>query len=353
MSDESSQFEDRRERPSLGRSRLEDVAAAAGVSMATASRALRQPQLVADATRQRVDAAVRQLGYIRDAAAGNLASGRTGQIAVVVPSFGTTAFMSTINGVSDYILPLGFQLVLSDTKLSGDNEAKLIASLLSSRVDAMVLTDVVQSKAARAMLEAARIPVVETWSLSTRPIDMNVGFDNRAAGRAATQHLVDQGRRRLGMICGSLAQNKRARDRRQGFLDAVRLNGFDAAPIVELPHPFHWADSAHALAALVARRPDLDGVFCSGDTFAAGALFGAQRRGWKVPEQIALVGLGDLELNEHVVPSISTVQVPGAEIGRISAEMVVRRLRGEVLTTKRVNTGFTLVARASTADAST
>jgi LacI family gluconate utilization system Gnt-I transcriptional repressor len=339
----------RRERPSLRRSRLEDVAAAAGVSIATASRALRQPALVTAATRQRVDQAAQQLGYIRDAAAGNLASERTGQIAVVVPSFGTTAFMSTIGGISDHILPLGFQLVLADTNLSGDNEAKLIASLLGGRVDAIILTDVAQSAAAREMLAAARIPVVETWSLTTDPIDMNVGFDNHAAGFAATQHLVDRGRRNLGMICGPLQQNKRGRDRRQGFLEAARANGLDDAPVVELPYPFRWIHAEEALAELVSRRPELDGVFCSGDTFAAGALFGAQRRGWPVPGRIALIGLGDLEMNMQMVPSISTALVPGHRIGQIAAEMVVRRLRGESLAASQVDTGFMIVARESTA----
>lgn len=338
-----------RDRPSLGRARLEDVAIAAGVSMATASRALNQPELVAEATRQKVTEAAARLGYFRDLAAGNLASDRTGQVAVVVPSFGTAAFMGTIQGISDTLMPHGMQILLADTNLSGDNEAKLVASLLGRRADAMIFTDTVQSEAARAMLRTARIPLVETWTLAREPIDMNVGFDNRAAARAAVEHLVGVGCRAVGMMCGRLQSNQRGRDRRQGFLDAVQANGMDEHLFVELPYPFRWRDCEEALATLMDRDGGLDGVFCSGDTFAAGALFGAQRRGWAVPGRLALIGLGDLELNEQTVPSLSSAVVPGYRMGQVAAEMVVRRLAGEDARASVVDVGFKIVGRDSTA----
>jgi LacI family gluconate utilization system Gnt-I transcriptional repressor len=339
----------RRVRPRSGRVRLDDVAEAAGVSTATASRALRRPELVNEDTRSRIAAAIKRLGYIPDLAAGGLASDRTGQVAVVVPSLGTPAFIDTIRGISDTLRPLGLQIVLGDTNLSGDNEAALIASLLGRRADAVILTDVAQSPASRAMLSRARIPVVETWSLTASPIDMNVGFDNRAAGRAVTEHLIATGRRCIGMICGALRMNRRGRDRRLGFLDAMRAAGLDDSLIVELPFPVRFRDAAEALAELVARAPGLDGVFCSGDSFAAGALFGAQRHGWAVPARIAIAGLGDLEMTEQLVPALSGARIPGYRMGQIAAGMVIRRLRGEAVADPIVDVGFEIVVRESSA----
>jgi LacI family gluconate utilization system Gnt-I transcriptional repressor len=220
--------------------------------------------------------------------------------------------------------------------------------LLGRRADAMIFTDIVQSPAARAMLTTARIPLVETWSLTREPIDMNVGFDNCAAAFAATEHLIGIGRRRIGMICGRLQSNQRGRDRRQGFLNAAHLHELDASLFVELPYPFRWRDSEAALATLVDREPELDGLFCSGDTFAAAALFGAQRRGWMVPSRIAIIGLGDLEMNERTVPSLSSVAVPGYQIGKMAAEMVIRRLAGEDVVPHTVDVGFEISRRDST-----
>jgi LacI family gluconate utilization system Gnt-I transcriptional repressor len=100
---------------------------------------------------------------------------------------------------------------------------------------------------------------------------------------------------------------------------------------VELPLPITFGDSAEALVALRNREPKMDAVFCSGDSFAVGALFEAQRRGWRVPEDIAIVGLGDLDLADYVVPALTSARIPGYRMGRIAADMIVRRLQGEIL----------------------
>ena len=118
-------------------------------------------------------------------------------------------------------------------------------------------------------------------------IDINVGLDNQAAIFAATEHLIASGRRVVGMICGSLASNQRDRDVGKVFWMPFTPMGLMTGCL--------WN--------------------CSGDTFAAGALFGAQRHGWAVPGRIALIGLGDLELNRQTVPSLSTAEVPGYRIG--------------------------------------
>jgi LacI family transcriptional regulator, gluconate utilization system Gnt-I transcriptional repressor len=338
----------RRARPRLGRVRLEDVAAEAGVSPVTVSRALHRPDLVAGPTREAVQQAAAKLGYIPDLVAGSLASERTGQVAIVVPSFGTPAFIETIRGISEYLLPLGYQFVLGDNNLSGDNETALLTSLLGRRADAVILADIVQSKAARALLERSRVPVVETWTLTRQPIDMNVGFDNRAAARDATRHLIAIGRRRVGMICGPLRANERGRQRRRGFLDAVRGAGLPDDLVMELPFPIAQRDVAEAMGALLARAPDLDALFCSGDSFAIGALFAAQRCGRIVPDQLAIAGLGDVELTEYVVPALTGIRVPGYGMGRLAAEMVVRRLKGETVAPAIVDLGYELVIRAST-----
>jgi LacI family gluconate utilization system Gnt-I transcriptional repressor len=335
----------------LGRVKLEDVARAAKVSTATVSRVLNAPEVVAEPTRSKVKAVVERLGYIPDLAAGNLASDRSGQIAVIVPSFGSPAFVRMIHGVSDHLSSQGLQLVLGDTSLSGDNEARLLASLLGRRVDGIILTDIAQSAASRSLLSNAGIPVVETWTLAAKPFDMNVGFDNRAAARDATRHLIETGRRSIGMICGPLQMNQRGRDRRRGFLDAVRKAGLREAGFVELKSAVRWNDVALALEYLVENAPSLDGVFCSGDTFAASALFAAQRRGWSVPDRIAIIGLGDLDLTRQVVPSLSTAQVPSYHMGKVAAEMIARRLASEHVEPAIVDVGYEVVVRESTAPA--
>lgn len=335
-------------RASLGRVRLSDVAKAAGVSPITVSRALRRPDLLADSTRAAVEAAITRLGYVPDLIAGSLASRRTGQIAIVVPSLATPAFMTTIRGATDTLRAAGYQTVLGDHNLSGEDERALIASLLGHRNDGIILADIAQSRAARTLLAESGVPVVETWTLTARPIDMNVGFDNRAAARAMTRHLVETGRRRVAMVCGPLRQNERGRQRHQGFLDAVRASSLAEDLFVELPFPSRLADCGAALADLLARAPDIDAVFCSGDTFAAGCLLEAHRRGWPVPARLALAGLGDVELTDCLTPRLSTARIPGYRMGALAARMIIERLQGRTVAPRIVDVGFEILCREST-----
>jgi LacI family gluconate utilization system Gnt-I transcriptional repressor len=327
---------------------LDDVAIKAGVSPITVSRTLRQPNLVAAKTRAQVERAISTLGYVPDLIAGSLASRQTKQVAVVIPSLNTPAFMQTVRGISEYLLPRGYQFALGDNNLSGDDETKLIASFLGRRADAIILADIVQSRDARMMLERSGVPVVEAWTLTRRPVDMNVGFDNRLAAREAVRHLIQIGRRRIGMICGPLRANERGRQRAIGFQRTMEEAGLNADLFVELPLPINFEDSAKALQVLYSRDKKLDAVFCSGDSFAVGALFEAQRQGRVVPDDLAIVGLGDLDLAKHVVPPLTRAEVPGYRIGQIAAEMVVNRLSGNVTDEKIVDVGFKLVVKAST-----
>lgn len=338
----------RRPRPGPGRVTLQEVASAAGVAPATVSRALGQPGLVSEAARARVQEAIMRLGYIPDLVAGSLASSRTRQVAIVVPSLQTPTFMSMIRGAAETLAPHGYQFVLADARLSGGTEFQLLSSLLGRRTDALILADVVHSAPARTLLLNSGLPVVETWVLSRRPIDMNVGFDNRAAARAVTQALIASGRRCIGMICGPLNANARGRHRRQGFLQAVRAAGLRDDLVMELSDPVTLLGSGATLAALMQRAPALDAVFCSGDTFATGALFEAQRRGWPVPEQLAIAGLGDVELAEATVPPLSRAVVPGHRMGQVAAEMIVQRLEGHAPPRRSIDVGFELVMRGST-----
>ncbi|MBN9604529.1 MAG: LacI family DNA-binding transcriptional regulator [Afipia felis] len=327
---------------------LDDVAAKAGVSPITVSRTLRKPNLVAEKTRKQVELAISKLGYVPDLIAGSLASRQTRQIAVVIPSLNTPAFMRMVRGISEYLSPRGYQFVLGDNNLSGDDETKLIASLLGRRSDGIILADIVQTPEARKILERSGVPVVETWSLTRRPVDMNVGFNNQAAAREAVRHLVDIGRRRIGMICGPLRANERGRQRALGFRRAMEEANLNADLFIELPLPISFSDTSIALRTLYERDKELDAVFCSGDSFAVGALFEAQRQGRAVPDDLAIVGLGDLDLASYVVPALTRAEVPGYEMGRLAAEMIVNRLSGNTISKKVIDVGFKLVVKGST-----
>ena len=316
---------------------LDAVAARAGVSAITVSRVLRLPALVAPATRARVEAAMAELGYVPNLVAGALASARTRSIGVLVPTIANAIFADTVQGLSDRLEPLGFAVVLAQSRYDEAREDRMLAALLSRRPDALIMVGSPATAHGARLLRGARIPVVETWDLPTDPIDAVAGFDNDAAGAAVARHLVNMGRRRLAFIGGN---DPRATRRWSGFRNAAVEAG------LVLPQRLVLDRNATAGAAALQRLPGVDAVFAANDAFAIGFLTGLREAGLAQDAggapAVAVVGLGDLEMGRLITPRLSTIRVHGEAIGRAAAD-----LTQELSGSRRLDLGFELVLRDS------
>ena len=324
---------------------MKDVAQKAGVSLVTVSRALRSPNLVKNQTRLRVNNAISELGYILDIAAGSLASRRSGLVAVIVPSLDNSVFSTTVQGLGDQLEPAGLELMLGSSGLSPEGEEHLVMAFLGRRPEGIVLTGTSHTKATIKVLKSSGVPVVETWNVTKRPIDLNVGFSNEQAAYSVTRHLIETGRTKIGLISGSLAFNDRAQARGAGFQKAINEVGLDTDITYELPFPGATAAIPQALSWMLARQPELDAIYCTGDAFAVSALFECQRRGISVPGDIAIAGLGDIEMASQAFPSLTTAKIPGYEMGKVAAELILKRINYEPTKRKIFDLGFEFIRR--------
>jgi LacI family gluconate utilization system Gnt-I transcriptional repressor len=322
---------------------MEDVARAAGVSTITVSRALNAPEKVAPVTLRAVRAAIERLRYLPNLTAGSLASNRSRIVAVVVPTVANSIFSDTINGLAQTLALHRYQLLLGQTQYRVLEEAALVEAFLGRRVDGLVLTGVAHARGVRSRLQRAGIPVVETWDLTARPIDMVVGFSNRAAGHAAARYLTGRGYRSLAFIGGT---DDRSAKRLEGFRVGAREGRAGAVSAALLPVSSSPANGAAALAGLLARKAPR-AVFCSNDMLAAGALFECVRRGIDVPGRLAVMGFADLPIAVGIEPSLTSVQVRATEMGQRAGELLLRRLAGETVRERTVDLGYAVVERAS------
>jgi LacI family gluconate utilization system Gnt-I transcriptional repressor len=321
--------------PPLAAPTLAAVAARAGVSPITVSRVVRLPTMVAAPTRARVEAAMRDLGYVPNQVAGSLASARSNAVGVLVPTIANSIFADTVQGLSDQLEPLGFAVILAQSRYDAVREDRMLAALLARRPEAIIMVGSPATGDGAALLRRARIPVVETWDLPDAPIDAVAGFDNYAAGAAVARHLAAQGRQRLAFIGGD---DPRATRRWCGFRDAAADAG--------LPEPARLIldRNASAGAAALARLPTVDAVFAANDAHAIGLLAGLRQAGVSAgrTQSVAVVGLGDLEMGQMIVPSLSTIRVYGAAIGQAAAGLTLDRSGP-----RRIDLGFELVLRDS------
>lgn len=327
---------------------MADVARLAGVSPMTVSRALKPGTSVSATTRERIQASADMLGYVLDSTASAFSSGRSGFVAMTVPSINNANFADTAQGLTEGLRDSGLELLLGYTGYDVNEEERLVATLLRRRPEAVVVTGGAHTERCWTLLSNAGVPVVETWDLPTRPIDRVVGFSNAEAGARIAHHLFNCGHRRIGFIGGETDRDTRGADRRRGFLGALDDLGLKPDRIVtDQAPPITMREGAAAMDRLLDRWPDTTAVMCVSDLSAFGATHAALQRGLRVPEDIAVAGFGAYDVSQYARPAITTVDAQAYRIGTETARLILSVLAGEE-TERTVTLPIELMIRAST-----
>lgn len=329
------------------RALLRDVAQRAGVSAMTVTRTLRQPDKVSDATRERVEAAVRALGYTPDLNARGLASRKSGLVAAIVPLLTNSLIAEIVQGLSDALAEHDYQLLIGASGFDAKAEEALVREFLSRRVDAIYLTGTKRTAASVQMLRSARLPIVEGGNLHPRPLDMEVGYSNVKAAAEITRLLLSRYDGPVGYVGAFPRDNDRARDRRRGFEVACEAAGRTVDPRHCIETKLDLVAGAEAMARLAQMKPRPRAVFCSADALAVGALFECQRRGIAVPRAMAIAGFDDLDIAAQTLPAITTVRVPRYEMGRQAGTLLCARLAGKHVPARVIDVGYGVVERDS------
>jgi LacI family gluconate utilization system Gnt-I transcriptional repressor len=329
-----------------GRVTLDDVARAAGVSPITVSRALRGERAVAPELVARVQAAAARLHYVPDPAARALASRHSTHVALLIPMLSNALFVDVLEAVQRSLRPAGYQTLIGVTHYDAGEEELLLREQLQHRPAGMLVTGLDRSDAARALIAGSGVPCVHLMETSASAGVYSVGFSQADAAAALTRHLLERGRRRIAFAAAQL--DPRTTQRLDGWRRTLGAAGLHA-PTLEWLNP---APSSLALGGLMfeqiaGQRPAVDAIFFCNDDLAQGALLAALRLGIKVPQRLAVAGFNDLTGSDQMLPALTTVRTPRAEIGQAAARMLLTLMRGEVPALPCVDLGFELVVRAS------
>lgn len=330
----------KRSRKGVMQPTLADVAREAGVSAITVSRVLNTPASVRDKTRARVEAAIDKVGYVRNMLAGCLASANSRFIAVVVPSLSNIVFIEVIKGLQNEFEEHGYQILLGNTDYDLDRECQLVRTFLGWSSSALVITGLRHNDACRKILDQWDNPIAEIMELGDA-LDINVGLDHPEAGRCMARHLLGQGYRRIAYVAAQMAKDYRAALRYEGHREILDAAGL-AAPLVEMDQLGQFETGAQALDRVMASLPGTEAIHFANDDLATGAILHAQRRGIRVPEDIAIAGFNGLPIGQHISPSLTTIRSPRETIGRLSARAIIARLENQPLATLSHDVGFEL-----------
>ena len=305
---------------------IRDVAQAAGVSTATVSRALRGLPNVDEATRDRVQQVARELDYVVSPSASRLASGRTGSIAVITPYISRWFFSQVISGIESVLQSAGMDLLLMTVSNPDAQHRMSPAPRLRRRVDgvlviAMPPTDPQLDEVLALGLPSSLIGVRKDGVPS-------VTIDDAQAARTATQHLVNLGHERIGVIGGSNSQKQFTAETQRllGFSEVMRENGLEVSDGLESFGYFTIAGGEQAMTELLSQRRPPTAVFCMSDEMAFGALRALRSHGLQPGKDISLVGIDGHDMSEYL--DLTTVAQPVADLGRIAAEALLVQVRG-------------------------
>jgi LacI family transcriptional regulator, gluconate utilization system Gnt-I transcriptional repressor len=327
---------------------LGDVARHVGVGLMTVSRALRKPEMVSDPLRAKILKAVDELGYFRNRVASGLASGTARLVPVVIPTLLHSVYIPFLEGVYSVLAEHGYQIILSTTEYQVPSEDQLVEALLGWNPDGLFLSGVDHSARTLSVLKRIQIPVVEVMDLTDSPIGINVGFSHHRVGVAVAEYFFQKGYRRIA-YAGTLTEiDLRSVKRIAGFQQTLKDYGLPYHYIQRSNEPFSIALGAKLLIELFKQHPDVQAVFFANDDLAAGALFECQRRGIRVPEQLAIMGFNDQEIAGSTIPAITSVGTPRRAIGQVAARMLVEQLQGRPPAERQLDLGFKIIERAST-----
>lgn len=332
---------------STGRVTLADVAQAAGVSPITASRALRAERAVDPELAARVHAAAQRLGYVPDPAARALASRHGTHVALLVPMLSNALFVDLLEAAQRTLARGGYQTLIGVTHYDPVEEEQLLRGHLLHRPAGLLVTGFDRSDATRALIAGSGVPCVHLMETSTAPGVYSVGLSQAQASMAMTRHLLARGRRRIAFAAAQL--DPRTLQRLEGWRQVLREEGL-YAPTLEWLNP---AASSIGLGSvmfeqIMGQTPPVDAVFFCNDDLAQGALLAALRLGIAVPQRVAVAGFNDLTGSDQMLPPLTTIHTPRAEMGTAAAQMLLALMRGARVDPASVDLGFELVVRGST-----
>ncbi|NIF24253.1 gluconate operon transcriptional repressor GntR [Candidatus Pantoea multigeneris] len=316
---------------------LQDVADKVGITKMTVSRYLRNPESVSLALRDKIAAALDELGYIPNRAPDMLSNATSRAIGVLLPSLTNQVFADVLRGIESITDAAGYQTLVAHFGYNAEKEERQLRSLLGWNIDGVILSERTHTPGTLRMLEVAGIPVLELMDCVTPCLDMAVGFDNIEAARQMTHAIIQKGHRHTVYLGARL--DERTLQKQRGYELAMCEAGLQPNSVM-MEAASSFSAGGILLREAQRRHPQTDSLFCTNDDLAVGAMFECQRQGLAIPQQMAIAGFHGHDIAQVITPRLATVVTPRERMGCEAASLLLARIAGEQGSTQPLDVGF-------------
>lgn len=331
-------------------SNIREVADLAGVSVATVSRTLQQPELVSPKTRTKVTRAIEQLNYKPNLMAVKFRSGKTHNIVVLVPTVANVFFARVIRGMQEAAAVEGYSLLLVNTMGDDTTEQHYARMVHTSQADGVVQLRAFNPFSENDANPPGMLPMVNACEILDTPQCPTVSLDNRLAAAAMTEHLVELGHQHIAMIKGPAA-SPLTRERMLGFKDALQAAGLSYSENLMFDGDFTLQSGYEAADRLLSQAHPVSAVFCENDEMALGAISRLKAAGLRIPEDISVAGFDDIAFAHYSDPPLTTIAQPAEEFGETAINLLINVLKGKAKRAVKVILPYQLIVRSSTGPA--
>jgi LacI family gluconate utilization system Gnt-I transcriptional repressor len=326
---------------------LAEVAARAGVSAMTVSRALSQPNKVKPQTLERILLVVDELGFIPNQMASALAANRSKIIGLSVPSLSNQVFIEVVSAVQDFFLPQGYQVVIHDCHYSSEQEYDGVQMFMRLQVDAIILIGVDQLSKTVASIEQSGIGVVQLMDVTESPLNINIGFSQYQAGRQIAEHFFSKGCTKLAFLGARM--DSRTQRRLAGFKSlCIERGAWDEQLCVTTELKSNIGKGKDLFRELQSRGRSFDALFCCNDDLALGVMFECLRAKIEIPRQFRLAGFNNLEFAQETVPSLTSIGTSRYDMAIKACDLLMKQLMTGERRTVSLDWPMTLHVRETT-----
>lgn len=306
---------------------IHDIAKKLNIAASTVSRALNNNPLISEATRKRIKKTAEEMGYRPNTLAANFRTKRTNTIGVIVPLINRHFFSSVISGIEDVAYTQGFAVTISQSNDNFEKENKIANTLISNRVDGLIVSIGMETTKYDhlKLFSERKIPIV----FFDRVVDTieahKIVVDDFGGGLRATEHLIEQGAKKIAHIGGPL-NLKIYQNRLAGYFKAMEQAGLEVDDSMVIHNSLKREDGTKAAQKLFQNEIKPDAIFCANDTTALSTIIYLKKNGMKIPDDVLVVGFSNEPFSEVVTPSISTIKQPGFSMGRKAAELIIHQI---------------------------
>jgi len=322
---------------------IREVARVAGVSTATVSRALSNPDRVSKNSLEKVTAAVSKVKYRPNMMARNFRAERAYSIVILVPSIDNPFYSKVIGGVEFSAQERGYSVLLGDLRNSLEREREYVGLVETNLADGVIQFR--PSRNRSTISGDKHVPIVYAAGCDRTPRP-SVRIDNIAAAKTLVDHLISRGHRRIAVLCGA-ANNPHAIDRLQGYKNSLAAASIEFDQDLVFQGQFSMASGVPAGQALASMKKPPTALFCMNDEMAIGAIKGLRIGGLRVPEDVAIVGFDNIDFSQHCDPSLTTIEQPAEEMGRIAGSMLIDMIEGKEMEEVEIVLSHSLIVRDS------